>query len=165
MGPMMALPMRLTFRAVGLSRLSVITSYKFPSTLKPGEEISGTITITNPESAEGPSHTYTVHVIPQWAPEKETTASATLAPAETKIFNFPADFAPAMNLPLIMPSQNATITLKVTDENNVVVGEATVTIKVQWLFIPVFGQPLWLWLAISGGIITIIALATTRKKK
>jgi hypothetical protein len=159
-------PVQLTARLYGFARLQgVITSVAFPSQLKPGDSITGTITVTNPNTV---NHTYTIHVIPQWDTTKETTASKTVPAGQSATYNFPADFAPAANLPLLMPNKQAVLTIRAIDEAGNNVGETTVTINVpfylQQICIGPVCIPVWALLA-GAAFLVIIGVVATRKKK
>jgi hypothetical protein len=162
-------PAQLTARLYALARLQNWTiSANFPSQLKPGDSITGTITVTNPDTA---SHDVTVHVIPQWDTTKETTATKTIAAGQSATYNFPADFAPAANLPLLMPNKQAVLTITATivvDTTPQTVAQTTVTINVpfyyQQICIGTFCIPVWMLLA-GAAFLVIIGVAATRKKK
>jgi hypothetical protein len=162
----MALKMQFAPKILGLARLqNVITSVAFPSQLKPGDSITGTITVQNPDTVD---HTYTIHVIPQWDTTKETYARKTVTAGLTATFNFPADFGPAENLPLLMPNKQAVLTIRAIDEAGNNVGETTVTINVpfylQQICIGPVCIPVWALLA-GAAFLVIIGVAATRKKR
>jgi len=162
----MALKMQFAPKILGLARLqNVITSVAFPSQLKPGDSITGTITVQNPNTVD---HTYTIHVIPQWDTTKETYATKTVTAGLTATFNFPADFGPTANLPLLMPNKQAVLTITAVDETGATVGQATVTINVpfylQQICIGTFCIPVWALLA-GAAFLVIIGVVATKKKK
>jgi hypothetical protein len=141
--------------------LQATITHTFPSKLKPGEEITGQITVTNTTSTDV---RWKVEVTPDWDPAKKVaTATTTIAAGASNTFSFPTDFSPAENLPYKMPNKTATLTISVLDEAGVEQGKTTATIELVWYYKQIFGIPLWI--LIIGGIVVLGGIAVAARKK
>ena len=150
------------FAGITLSRRlqNATIEHTFPTQLNPGEEITGTITVTNNTDSD---QTWAVHVIPQWAPDKETATSSVVIPAGGSYsFTFPTDFSPSENLPLKMPDETASLTIRVVDVNNEIQGEAVAVIEVPWYYKKYLGLPLW-QIVLGAGALVVLILAFAKK--
>jgi uncharacterized repeat protein (TIGR01451 family) len=136
----------------------LISAVQFPTQLKPGDPITGKITITNSGTA---AITGTVTVTPTWITGTTYTSTSKTVPAGGSVdFLFPSEFTPTT--PLTMPNQNATLNIGATFDTQT--DSATFTIKLQWLYMQLGPFPLYYYL-IGGAALTILYVLFARKKK
>jgi len=157
-----AIPAPLTFRMI---RPFGITAAEFPKTLKPGDPITGTVTVTNTTDA---AQDIKVEIIPQWIAKKFTSTKTGIPAGQTATFTFPDEFVDETGAAasLTMPNTTATLTINeyLPATATTPTDTKTVTIGVQWLYMKLGPLTLWQWL-IVGFLGIIVAYAATRKKK
>jgi hypothetical protein len=138
-----------------------ITGTQFPASLSPNQPITGTVTVQNP--AADVAQDIKVVITPKWV-TKTFTATKTAVPAgETATFIFPADFTDETGAPaaLVMPNQDATLTIDayVPATATSPTDTATVTIKLSWLYAQIGPLLVWQWLAVGGGLIFLYIIS------
>jgi hypothetical protein len=138
-------PARLPFILRALPFQAVTITHTFPSKLKPGEEIAGTITVTNPTATAYTNAT--VEVTLQWlGTSYKGVAKDVAANGGTASWVFPADFG--LTAPVKMPNQDATITIRFLDSAGTKIAEISHTITLVWYYKQIMGLPLWMLLII-----------------
>jgi len=139
----------------------VIIGVTFPSQLKQGELIAGTITCKN---VLADNEFIAVTVTPDWQPAYWAQTLLQMSAGQTVTFNYPSDFMDSQERTptLTMPDSDAVLTIEAAlavGTLNQIIETQTVTIKVETLpSRKIAGLPLWMW--IVGGI-TIAATAAT----
>jgi len=142
----------------------IITGAEFPESLKPGEPITGTITLTSP--ADGPTNLVAkVTITPKWLTGVSyTSIEKTIEnPGESAQFLFPDDFPDVSELK--MPPQEATLeiygVLAIPDGEPVYEETVEVTIAVPFLYKKIGPLQVWQYLA-AGGVLIVIVVAASR---
>jgi hypothetical protein len=147
-------------RVISLYRLPAATiTHTFPPKLKPGQEIAGTITVTN-----------TTTSAVKWKVEVSILGKTVTGPTKdiaanggTASWTFPADFTTET---FKMPNQDIAITIRVLDEAGAEQGKIDVPIAVIWYYKQMMGLPLWMWIIILVAIgIGGVYYFTRRRKK
>jgi hypothetical protein len=138
----------------------VIIGVTFPSQLKQGELIAGTITCKN---VLADNEFIAVTVTPSWQPAYWAQTLLQMSAGQTVTFNYPSDFLDSQQRTptLTMPDSDAVLTIEAAlapGTLNEIIETQTVTIKVETSpSTKIAGLPLWMW--IVGGI-TIAATAS-----
>ncbi len=131
--------------------MSMIVEVKFPSKLKPGTTITGTVTAKNPTTQRA---SIVITVTPQWNPNWWMQSFKLVDPDQTVTFKFPDEFSSPTISKLEMPEVDAVLRIEAWNDVTSTTETVTITIKVETpltLTTPVLGLPIWAWLLIIIG--------------
>jgi uncharacterized protein YfaS (alpha-2-macroglobulin family) len=154
----MALPVRLFGFQLARTLGGLISAVQFPTQLKPGDPITGKITITNSGTADIKG---TVTVTPTWLTGVTYTSVVKTVPAGQSVdFLFPSEFTPTESL--LMPKQNATLNIGATFDTQT--DSTTFTIKLSWLYMQIGPFPLYYYIIGGIGLVILLMLVAPKKK-